>query len=71
MTSKCEGRSKEGRREEEERVRGGGEEGGKAENYRTNVLNFAIGRRRLGGGQKRRRESGREEVRFSSLPRQS
>ena len=45
MTSKCERRAvqggKTGGRGEE-----GKREGGRAENYRTNVLNFAIGRRR-------------------------
>ena len=40
MTSKCERRAVQGGKT------GGRDPGGRAENYRTNVLNFAIGRRR-------------------------
>ena len=50
MTSKCERRAVQGGKTggswRRGRGREGGKEGGRAENYRTNVLNFAIGRRR-------------------------
>ena len=62
MTSKCERRAVQGGKTG---GRGRGEEGGREGGQRTIEQTCSTSQLEDGGGQKRRRESGREEARFS------